>query len=340
MDTTVFFASNRVLTGPADEPGSYSGAMQPIGSGQGMVYGSAFVGGLDLASNNAGTITSIQETALGQFPPSATGDLGDGNRNLLIFIHGFDNDFSDAITRAAFNQQWLAASGLAGTDTTVVSFSWPSSGQIIGFPVLDSAYRADQTMAQNSAYHLMCFLENLEPILTAAQANHQRTFLLAHSMGNLALENAVAQWTQNGNGPAQLFDCVVLAAGDCSFDSFTKPGNAGLSGLATLTERISIYYSHADDVLKLSNFVNGVARLGQNGPLDGHDATQFPAAEFQIVDATGFKDYGFNLLTSHQYYRLSPSCRQVIAGDMAGMAGAGAGSTTAIAAATLPRAAE
>ena len=86
MDTTVFFASNRVLTGAPDDPASYGGAMQPAESGLGMVYGSAFVGGLDLASNNAGTITSIQETALGQFPEAAATDLGDGNRNLLIFI--------------------------------------------------------------------------------------------------------------------------------------------------------------------------------------------------------------------------------------------------------------
>jgi esterase/lipase superfamily enzyme len=334
MDTTVFFVSNRVLTGPADDPASYGGAIQPTNTGQGMVYGSAFVGGLDLASNDAGTITSIQETALGQFPPQAAADLGDGNRNLLIFIHGFDNSFSDAITRAAFNQAWLAESGLPGTATSVVSFAWPSRGHAISFPVPWDDYKADQKMAADSAYHLMCFLENLEPILTAAQANNQRTFLLAHSMGNLALEGAVAQWTQNGNGTAKLFDCVVLAAGDCSFDSFAKADTAGMAGLADLTERISIYYSHADDVLKLSNLINGVARLGQDGPQNRTDVSLFPPSKFQMVDATGYQDYNFNLLTSHQYYRLSKACRTVIAADMAAPA------AIEVAEAPLPRAAE
>ena len=52
----------------------------------------------------------------------------------------------------------------------------------------------------------------------------------------------------DGDGTARLFDCVVLAAGDCTYDSFAKPSDKGLAGLADLTDRISTYYSHGDDV--------------------------------------------------------------------------------------------
>ena len=54
---------------------------------------------------------------------------------LLQHVHGFDNAFSDALTRAAFNREWLAASGQPGTNTTVVAFSWPSSGRVVALPV-------------------------------------------------------------------------------------------------------------------------------------------------------------------------------------------------------------
>ncbi len=319
MSTTVFFATNRVLTGPADNPASYSTALQTPTSWQDMVYGSAFVDGIDIASNTQGVISSIQETRLGQFPDSAAGDLAEGGRNLLVFVHGFDNSFSDAITRGAFNREWLAASGLPGTDATVLAFSWPSLGQTISFPILDGDYLTDQNTARQSGFHLMSFLANLEPILTAARANGQRTFLLAHSMGNLALQSAAENWFLHGNGAASLFDCAALAAGDCQFDSFAQPNLAGLSGLPQLARKASIYYSHDDSVLKLSALVNdGARRLGQDGPRNRTDATAFPPTVFTMNDATSFKDYDYNLLTSHQYYRSSPTCRKLLAADMAG----------------------
>jgi esterase/lipase superfamily enzyme len=316
--TTVYFASNRILTGAPDVVASYGPNIQPPSDSTGITYGSAFVDGIDIASNTQGTITSIQATQTGQFPQGAIDDMSAPGRNLLVFVHGFDNDFSDAITRAAFNRDWLAASGAAEADTTVVAFSWPSLGKIVSFPILPGDYLHDQLMARQSAVHLMTFLANLEPILTAAKAAGRRTFLLAHSMGNLALNGAVESWFLHGNGHATLFDVAFLAAGDCRADSFAQPDLAGLSGLPDLVAKTAIYYSHADHVLQLSYVVNGgQERLGQNGPSNRADTADFPPAQYKMVDATNFQDYDFNLLTSHQYYRMSPTCRALIAADMA-----------------------
>jgi esterase/lipase superfamily enzyme len=319
MPTTVFFATNRVLTGDPAIPDSYGADIQAPTINQDMIYGSAFVDGINIATSNQGAITAIQDIRRGQFPDAAAADLGDGGRNILIFVHGFDNTFSDAITRAALNREWLAASGVESTDTTVIAFSWPSCGRIIGFPVLDADYRRDQNMARLSAYHLMSFLENLEPILTRARATGHRSMLLAHSMGNLALQGAVENWFLHGNGTGKLFDCVASAAGDCGQDSFAQPSLAGLSGLPKLASRISIYYSHIDNVLQLSAVVNGGARrLGQDGPANRADTQAFPPDIFTMRDATDFRDYDLSFLTSHQYYRLSPDCRALLAADLAG----------------------
>jgi esterase/lipase superfamily enzyme len=316
MSTTVYFASNRILTGSPETVASYGPNIQPPSVSTGITYGTAFVDGIDVAANQPGAIASIQNTNQGSFAANVTGDLAGAGRNLLVFIHGFDNTFEEAITRAAFNREFLAASGLPGTDTTVVAFSWPSLGQIVSFPVLDADYRHDQAMARLSGVHLMTFFANLEPLLRTARANGNRTYLLAHSMGNLALQSATENWFLHGNGNAALFDAAILAAGDCGFDAFGEPNRSGLSGLSLLTPRIGIYYSSADAVLRLSASLNGLARLGQDGPRARIDVAQFPPACYRMFDAGAVTDFNTDFLASHQYYRLSPTIRAHIAADM------------------------
>jgi esterase/lipase superfamily enzyme len=317
MPTTVYFASNRILTGDPTAIASYGPDILPPSDVSGITYGTAFVDGVDVKTDQQGSITSIQNTNTGAFAANVMGDLSNAGRNLLIFIHGFDNDFEDAITRAAYNREFLAASGKPGTDTTVLAFSWPSLGQIVSFPVLDADYLRDQNKARLSGIHLMSFFSRVEPLLHTARANGCRTYLLAHSMGNLALSSAVENWFLHGNGDAKLFDVAILAAGDCGFDAFAQPDLAGLDGLSRLSSRISTYYSRADEVLQLSNFLNGIQRLGQQGPKDLNNQTEFPPTIYETFDASLINDYDRNFLSSHQYYRLSPTVRNEIAADMA-----------------------
>ena len=281
------------------------------------MYGTAFVDGVDIKAGQQGSITSIQDTNKGAFAANVADDLTDAGRNLLVFIHGFDNTFEDGIKRAAFNREFLAASGKPGTDTTVLAFSWPSLGKIVSIPVLDADYRHDQKMATLSGVHLMSFLAQIEPLLRTARANGCRTYLLAHSMGNLALQSAVENWFLHGNGNAKLFNVSILAAGDCGFDAFAQPHLTGLDGLSRLSSRVSIYYSGEDAVLDVSRIINGLQRLGQEGPKDRTDQITFPTPTYRMFDATGIKDYARNFLTSHQYYRLSPIVRDAIAADVA-----------------------
>lgn len=318
MQVTVYFATDRVIHGAPDQVGSYTTGILPP-SATNLTYGTAFVDGIDIASNGQGRITSIQETAQGTWPPDAAGDLSDPGENILLFIHGFDNSFSDAITRAAFNREWLAASGATDANTKVVAFSWPSLGAIAGWPIPQEDYLRDQQSARLSGLHLMTFFSRLEPILTAARARRRRSFLLTHSMGNLALESAVENWFAHGNGDATLFDVAVLAAADCGYASFNQPNLARLSGLSRLAPRVAVYFSRGDQVLLLSTVINeGAQRLGSDGPKDRSNGTTFPAATYHMVDASAVRDYDYGFLNSHQYYRMSPSIRTMIANDVSG----------------------
>ena len=317
MPTTVHFITNRVLSGAADSVASYTAAIQPPADLAGLVYGTAFVDGVDIASNDSGIITMLQEPRLGGFAPAAMADLSRPGRNLLLFLHGFDNSFQDAITRSAFNREWLAASGVAAADTSVIAFAWPSLGRAVGLPILQRDYQRDQLMARSSGLHLMAALSRLRPILAQARDAGARCFLLAHSMGNLALQSAVENWFLHGNDAVPVFDLSLLAAADCSFDAFEQPSPAQLQGLTRLSGRVGVYYSHVDHVLQLSAVVNGgMPRLGQDGPRHRLDPAIFPAETFRFVDATAWRDYEFNLLSSHQYYRRSPTARADIAWQM------------------------
>ena len=172
-------------------------------------------------------------------------------------------------------------------------------------------------MAGGSGLPLMRFFANLLPILEKARANGRRTFLLTHSMGNLALQAAVQAWFANGNGDADMFDEIFLAAPDIVDDAFDGAITNSLAPLSRLGRRITILHNRRDQVLdKLSETLNFCRRLGQDGPRGGGDALLFPPATYRRIDCSGFTDYDDGFSGSHQYYRRSEGVRTEIAALM------------------------
>src|SRR5690242_1306935 len=110
MPTTVYFATNRVVSGDPGQWQSYGTRIGPPSDPGAVTYATAFVDNSNLTADTVGAITAIQDGSQGRFSASAVDDLSNPGRNLLVFIHGFDNSFENAITRAAFNREWLAAS--------------------------------------------------------------------------------------------------------------------------------------------------------------------------------------------------------------------------------------
>ncbi|HEX3862348.1 MAG TPA: alpha/beta fold hydrolase [Stellaceae bacterium] len=319
MPTTVYFATNRVVAGAANDWRNYGTSIVAPSAPAMLTYATAFVDDSNLTADTTGAIESIQSIHQGGFSAAAVADLSAPGRNLLVFLHGFDNSFENAITRAAFVREWFAQSGVTAADTTVVAFSWPSLGRLLSLPVLWEDYQRDQTMAGQSGLHTMSFLANLDPIIRRVRASGHRVFLLAHSMGNWVLQAAVESWFSHGNGDALLFDEVFLAAADEIYNTFDYPSPGRLSCLSRLGRRISTYYSGADNVLSVSVAVNlGAQRLGQDGPYDRNNGARFPAAQYRMVDCTNNRDYAFDFASSHQYYRRSPTVRTDIARTMAG----------------------
>jgi esterase/lipase superfamily enzyme len=127
---------------------------------------------------------------------------------------------------------------------------------------------------QWSFRHLQAFLEALPGISGAKQIH-----LIAHSMGNRALTDALTNIAQKYKSP--LFKQIVLAAPDVDsqvFDQIAEQVRKAGTG-------VTIYASNNDEALKASNKFHSYVRLGQGGDTiytgkftDTIDATKLPVA--------------------------------------------------------------
>ena len=316
--TKVYFATNRQKD--ATKPGGFGAGMVGLEPDE-VLYAVANVEGTVLADETSGRITGVGDETGGDFATAVENEIVASGKNLLVFVHGFANSFEDAIKRAAFNADWFRASSVAAADTTVIAFTWPSLGAVIAAPphFLADDYLADQAQAGKSGFHLAYFLNYVDN-LRARLARDTKVFLLAHSMGNYALQGAVQWWFDHRGSADPMFDEVILAAADEVSDTFERPGGARLSNLPKLSKRISIYSSRKDVAMYLSAAVNLDTRLGFDGPDDKRDRTLYPADKFRIIDTTEVAD--FDPVNppdaTHQYYRRSKIVRADIAQTFAG----------------------
>ena len=119
-----------------------------------------------------------------------------GNDDVFLFVHGYANSLSDAIFRVAELKHDL------NFQAKPLVFSWPSAGGV-------SDYEADEERNDESVPGLA---EVLETLFRNKQG--RRIHVLAHSMGNRVLLNAVQALVADNRLAADeiLFDRVALCA--------------------------------------------------------------------------------------------------------------------------------
>ncbi|MBV8820908.1 MAG: alpha/beta fold hydrolase [Acidobacteriaceae bacterium] len=164
-------------------------------------------------------------------------------KEAFVFIHGYNTRFADATKRAA----QLAAD--LGFDGAPIVYSWPSRGTFGG-------YWNDQGANAWTVPHLRAFLEEV-----AKQSGAERVHLIAHSMGNRALTQALNNITLNDSADARPhFNHIVLAAPDVRVTVMKSLAQA----MVPLGQKITLYGSQNDDALLIAKILDGVARAGQN----------------------------------------------------------------------------
>jgi esterase/lipase superfamily enzyme len=160
----------------------------------------------------------------------------------LVFVHGFNVTFEDAVRRTGQLANDLRFKGVA------ITYSWPSKGK--ESPL---AYKRDESNIMWTEPHLEVFLRELQA--TGVKEVH----VIAHSMGNRAVSNVLNKLEQ----PRTMtkFSNVVLAAPDIDRDIFLQVAPA----MASKARVVTLYASDRDKALLLSKAYNGYPRAGDSG---------------------------------------------------------------------------
>lgn len=222
--------------------------------------------------------------------------------DLLFFIHGFANSFDDALVKGARLRKFYGGTAKKGKKLHVMVFSWPSDGKLIA-PA--NAYRSDYLDAEISGTAVgRVFLKAAQFVaeLPRDEWCMRRIHVLAHSMGNWALLNALQHVRREAPAVgARMIDQAILAAADAPNDAFESDDKMrALSGLAA---RVTVYMHPQDLALHISSSLKGNSdRLGKLGP---RDPALLPA-NVTVVNVWNAAPIDPNVdteHTTHQYYR-------------------------------------
>jgi esterase/lipase superfamily enzyme len=197
--------------------------------------------------------------------------VGGGKADLLVYVHGFNVPFSDAIVRAA---QVAFDFGFEGAP---IVYSWPSDGGV-------TSYNTDAEDIAWSAKHLEVLLTRLKQ-----EFPDRKLHLIAHSMGSRGLLGALRLLAYR-DATRPLFQSVILCAPDFDSDLFRDQIAAEVHPLA---KQWVVYTSDKDLALTASEQINAAPRLGK--PVTY-------AEGYEIIDATGLEVTPWSLPETHSYY--------------------------------------
>jgi esterase/lipase superfamily enzyme len=216
----------------------------------------------------------------------------DAGVGTVILIHGYDNDFHDAIGSALAFQYRLQS---LGAKLNVVAFSWPSDGQLT--PLV--AYHHDREDAATSGIAFSRAFQRLYEFLDQIPPTEQcknRIHLVCHSMGNFVLENTIWHLGKNlpGRRLPRVFSEVVLASPDVDTDALEVPGKFGR--LTEVARRVTIYYNRQDKALLVSDLTKGNPdRLGTSGPKHPLDVQSGVVNVDCSLCISGFSEHSYYL---------------------------------------------
>ena len=185
-------------------------------------------------------------------------------QNLLIFVHGFNNNFQESLYRMAQLDADAAFNGHA------ILFAWPSKGD-------PTRYEDDKTAANTSRDQL---IELLTTVTGSPQVGE--IMVVAHSMGGMLVAETLRELRlQRRDRVIARLNRVILAAPDIDAQAFRSQ----VQTIGPLKPPMTVLVSKDDKALKLSSLLSGsrvrAGALDVDNPLVQEAALQ---AKVQIVD--------------------------------------------------------
>jgi esterase/lipase superfamily enzyme len=213
------------------------------------------------------------------------------NRDVLVFVHGFNTPFEEARDRAA---QIVADSRFGGV---AVLFTWPTKHELFG-------YVSDKDNATASRDALQALLQQI-----SATPGVGKVHVLAHSMGGWLAMEALRQSAIAGDRDLSgHLGQVMLASPDIDMDVFAAQ-------MARLKPADVIVLATANDrALSLSSAIaESRQRVGAINPSKPEDRERLEALGAKVYDLSKFSD-GF---IDHGAYADAPDVLHAIGAQMA-----------------------
>jgi esterase/lipase superfamily enzyme len=199
---------------------------------------------------------------------------------ILIFVHGFNVRFEEAVYRAAqigFDGKYQGQ---------LVLFSWPAGAvqRLIEGPYLLRTYQENKKNAAAS-------IEQFEELLSMIATTGKRIHLVVHSMGHQVVLPALARVAEKF--PAGTIQELILNAPDFATEDFKSL----LPSFHKIAARTTVYCSPSDNALAASTRVNGNARLGSCTLVEGVDTIDVSEVDRPVLGLGGL---------GHGYYAGRP----------------------------------
>ncbi len=254
----------------------------------------------------------VARKVLARVNPRGLGLPGQG-RNLLFFVHGYNNDLGAVLDRAAVFEQLY--------DVEVVAFSWPANGGGVHGTI---SYLSDKRDAQASVGALDRCFGKLAQYLQEIHADHVKRIeaeanarftddaekwnrffseqsqkwcpftvnMVLHSMGNYLFKHVLGSSAYRGD--CLIFDNVVLAAADAN-----NKGHAEWVDRIRCRRRVYVTINERDIALAASRAKAGEEQLARLGHWI-HDLHSTQAVYVDFTDAPHVGD-------SHAYFEGKPA---------------------------------
>lgn len=194
------------------------------------------------------------------FSAALRADIARHDGRVLVFIHGYNNLFDDAVYRTT---QIVHDAGYTGTP---VLFSWASGGKTV-----DYVYDRDSVTSARDRLE--------ETLRLLVKAGARRIDLIAHSMGNLLTVETLRQLAIAGDRDldGRLGD-VILASPDIDVDVFKSQ----MRRYGKPKRPFILMLSRDDRALSVSQIIAGdKPRLG-----DYHNTEEIAALGLVVIDLT------------------------------------------------------
>ncbi len=279
----VFYATDRAVAGSDSRGPTYSG--EPDASGQ-MHYGEVSVsiprdhrmGELEGPSiwrlefkqdpTKYVTLQSVEPEDESVLMKGISDRVGHSQKKeVLVFVHGFNTSFEDASRRTAQLSYDMAFDG------PTILYSWPSQGSMN--PI---AYNKDGRNAALTVPHLEDFLKEV-----VAKSGATTVDIIAHSMGNRPVTQALRDFALENPGKKPMFNQVALMAPDVDAALFQQMAQQ----MEHSASRITLYASSRDAALKVSEVFAGYQRAGEGLPrllvLPGMDTVDASAVDTSLL---------------------------------------------------------